>query len=43
VEDLNGEDGFLMTPMTNNEVTELTRLSGHADMPFFEPTVQVIN
>jgi hypothetical protein len=43
VEDLNGNDGFLMTPMTNNAVTELARLSGHADKPFFEPTVQVIN
>ncbi len=43
VEDLNGDDGFLMTPMTNNAVTELARLSRHADKPFFEPTVQVIN
>ncbi len=43
MEDLNGDDGFLMTPMTNNAVMELACLSGHADKPFFKPTVQVIN
>ena len=44
VEDLNGNnDNFLMTPMSLNAVTELARLNGHADKPFFEPTVQVVH
>ncbi len=44
VEDLNGkDDNFLMTLMTVNAVMELARLNGHADKPFFEPTVQVVH
>ena len=35
-------DFLSITPLTHNAVSQLARLGGHADKPFFQPIVQVI-